>query len=45
MGYDHVLAREARTMERLEIAILAELGIPSPYAHAKPARKARRANP
>jgi len=32
LGYDHVLAREARIMERLEIAILQELGIPSPYA-------------
>lgn len=34
LGYDHVLAREALIMERLEVAILAELGIPSPYARA-----------
>ena len=34
LGYDHVTAREARTMERLEIAILHELGVPSPYAQA-----------
>jgi probable rRNA maturation factor len=33
-GYDHVRSREARVMERLEIAILDELGIPSPYAPA-----------
>jgi probable rRNA maturation factor len=34
LGYDHVLAREARAMERLEIAVLHELGLPSPYACA-----------
>ena len=33
-GYNHVRSREARVMERLEIAILDELGIPSPYAPA-----------
>jgi probable rRNA maturation factor len=32
LGYDHVKAREARTMERLETAILNELGVPSPYS-------------
>jgi probable rRNA maturation factor len=32
LGYDHQRAREARTMERLEIAILQELGIANPYA-------------
>lgn len=34
LGYDHVKAREALTMERLEIAILAGLGLPSPYTRA-----------
>ncbi|HEX4080706.1 MAG TPA: rRNA maturation RNase YbeY [Rhizomicrobium sp.] len=34
LGYDHVLAREARAMERLEIAVLHELGLPSPSARA-----------
>jgi len=34
LGYDHVLAREARAMEGLEIAVLHELGLPSPYARA-----------
>jgi probable rRNA maturation factor len=32
LGYDHQRAREARTMERLEISALYELGIPDPYA-------------
>jgi len=32
LGYDHDKAREARTMERLEIAVLHQLGIANPYA-------------
>ncbi len=32
LGYDHETAREARVMEPLETAILAELGIADPYA-------------
>jgi probable rRNA maturation factor len=32
LGYDHQRAGEARTMERLEITALQELGIPDPYA-------------
>jgi probable rRNA maturation factor len=34
LGYDHAKASEARTMERLEIAVLGDLGIPNPYAAA-----------
>ena len=30
-GYDHETARQAATMERLETAILARLGVPDPY--------------
>jgi len=30
-GYDHESDRQAATMERLEIAILARLGVPDPY--------------
>ena len=32
VGYDHETARDARTMESLEIRILAGLGVPDPYA-------------
>lgn len=31
LGHDHIKARDARLMERLEIAILSELGISNPY--------------
>jgi probable rRNA maturation factor len=31
LGHDHETGREARAMERLEIAILARMGIPDPY--------------
>ena len=34
LGYDHVRHREAKVMERLETAILDELGVPSPYAQS-----------
>jgi len=30
-GYDHESDRQAATMERLETAILARLGVPDPY--------------
>jgi len=30
-GYDHATNRQAATMERLETAILARLGVPDPY--------------
>ena len=32
LGYDHEIESEALAMERLEIAILARLGIADPYA-------------
>jgi probable rRNA maturation factor len=35
LGYDHVRSREARMMERLETAILADLGISNPYKAAR----------
>ena len=45
MGHDHVGAAEARRMEHLERAILAELGIGDPYRLPAPRRpKAKRAN-
>ena len=31
LGHDHANDREARKMERLEVAILAKLGLPDPY--------------
>ena len=31
LGYDHDVARRAGEMEALEIAVLAELGVPDPY--------------
>ncbi|HEY2447089.1 MAG TPA: rRNA maturation RNase YbeY [Rhizomicrobium sp.] len=34
LGYDHISTREARIMERLEVAILNELGLPCPYGRA-----------
>lgn len=33
LGYDHERRKDARVMEALETAILAELGIADPYAH------------
>jgi probable rRNA maturation factor len=35
LGYDHQKAREARTMEALEVEILAVLGVADPYAARK----------
>jgi probable rRNA maturation factor len=40
IGHDHIAADEAHRMERLEAAILARLGIASPYAAKQPAAKA-----
>ena len=31
LGYDHATATEAKAMERLETAVLAELDVPDPY--------------
>ncbi len=33
VGYDHERPRDARRMERREIAILKQLGFPNPYRH------------
>lgn len=35
IGYDHVMSRQAETMEALERRILARLGIADPYADAE----------
>lgn len=35
LGFDHLNEREAENMEQLEVAILADLGIPDPYAEAE----------
>lgn len=37
LGYDHISDRDAERMERLEIDILADLGIDDPYRPATPA--------
>jgi probable rRNA maturation factor len=34
-GYDHMKAREARAMEKLEIAVLKRLGVANPYEAAR----------
>lgn len=34
LGYDHIRARDAALMERLEVAILARLGVADPYQAA-----------
>jgi probable rRNA maturation factor len=38
LGFDHEKSRAARLMERLEIAILADMGIPNPYLIETPRR-------
>lgn len=38
LGYDHQSDREARLMERLETAILADMAIPNPYEFKDKAR-------
>lgn len=38
LGFDHDVARAARLMEGLEIAILADMGIPNPYLLGKKPR-------
>jgi len=40
LGYDHEEAKEAEIMERLEVAILAGLGYPDPYAEEQAIRTA-----
>ena len=37
LGYDHGTAADAARMEGLERAILGQLGVPDPYARARPA--------
>jgi len=39
LGHDHEKPREAKRMERLERKILAEFGIPDPYAMNTPKRR------
>lgn len=36
LGYDHVSDADAARMERLETALLEQLGIADPYAHSEP---------
>jgi probable rRNA maturation factor len=36
VGYDHMTDADAARMERLETALLDQLGIPDPYAHSEP---------
>jgi probable rRNA maturation factor len=36
LGHDHVVQKDARLMEQIEIAILRDLGIPNPYLIEKP---------
>jgi probable rRNA maturation factor len=31
LGYDHGVDSDAEAMERLEVAVLADLGVPDPY--------------
>ena len=38
LGYDHESDRDAEKMERLEVAILAPLGVPNPYVVRDPAK-------
>jgi probable rRNA maturation factor len=38
LGYDHDSDREAKKMERLEVAILARLNVPDPYVARDPAK-------
>ncbi len=37
LGYDHATDRNAKKMERLEVDILAHLGVPDPYVTRNPA--------
>lgn len=36
LGYDHMTDTDAARMEKLETALLDQLGIPDPYAHSEP---------
>lgn len=36
LGHDHIEEDEAARMESLEVAILADLGLPNPYAETEP---------
>lgn len=42
LGYDHMNAKDAKSMEKLECDILASLGYPDPYHEVKPPKKRRR---
>jgi probable rRNA maturation factor len=43
LGYDHETERDARKMERLEVRILQDLGMPDPYAEKPVMRSSRHA--
>lgn len=42
LGYDHMDAKDAKSMEKLECDILASMGYPDPYHEAEPPKKKRR---
>ncbi len=41
LGYDHMKGKDAKSMEKLECAVLESLGYPDPYDDSKPAPAAK----